>query len=86
MACNKALALINSSHPIPCLAVASLAGLFAIGSGIAWDRSLLIFFVVLLQQISVGLSDGGRALARQTPYSLKESHIELSPGGTTLIG
>jgi 4-hydroxybenzoate polyprenyltransferase len=57
MASKKVLALINSSHPIPCLAVASLAGLFAIGSGIAWDRSLLIFFVVLLQQISVGLSN-----------------------------
>ena len=56
-ASKKVLALINSSHPIPCLAVASFAGLFAIGSGIAWDRSLLVFFVVLLQQISVGLSN-----------------------------
>ena len=39
------------------MAVASFAALFAIGSGIAWDRSLLIFLVVLLQQISVGLSN-----------------------------
>ena len=54
---KKLLALINSSHPIPCLAVASFAGLLGIGSGIPWDRSLLVFFVVLLQQISVGLSN-----------------------------
>jgi len=57
MASKKVVALVNSSHPIPCLAVASFAGLFGLGSGISWDRSLLIFFVVLLQQISVGLSN-----------------------------
>ena len=39
------------------MAVASFAGLLSVGSGNAWDRSLLIFFVVLLQQISVGLSN-----------------------------
>jgi 4-hydroxybenzoate polyprenyltransferase len=39
------------------LAVSSFAGLFAFGSGIPWDRSLLIFLVVLFQQISVGLSN-----------------------------
>ncbi len=39
------------------MAVASFAGLFGLGSGISWDRSLLIFVVVLLQQISVGLSN-----------------------------
>jgi len=57
MASKKLLALINSSHPVPCLAVSSFAGLFSIGSGVSWDRSLQIFFVVLLQQISVGLSN-----------------------------
>jgi 4-hydroxybenzoate polyprenyltransferase len=57
MASKKLLALINSTHPIPCLAVASFAGLLGIGLGISWDRSLLIFLVVLLQQISVGLSN-----------------------------
>lgn len=54
---KKALALINSSHPIPCLAVASFAALFATASGNSWDTSLLIFLIVLLQQISVGLSN-----------------------------
>jgi 4-hydroxybenzoate polyprenyltransferase len=54
---KKALALINSSHPIPCLAVASFAALFATASGNSWDTSLLIFLVVLLQQISVGQSN-----------------------------
>ena len=57
MTSKKLLALINSSHPIPCLAVASFAGLLGLGLGIAWDRSMLIFLVVLLQQISVGLSN-----------------------------
>lgn len=57
MKSKKLVALIKSTHPIPCLAVASFAGLIGIGSGITWDRSLLIFLVVLLQQISVGLSN-----------------------------
>ena len=57
MKSKKLVALIKSTHPIPCLAVASFAGLIGIGSGITWDRSLLIFLMVLLQQISVGLSN-----------------------------
>jgi 4-hydroxybenzoate polyprenyltransferase len=57
MTSKKLLALIYSTHPIPCLAVASFAGLFGIGLGISWERSLLIYLVVLLQQISVGLSN-----------------------------
>lgn len=54
---KKVIALVNSSHPVPCLAVSSFAGLFSFGFGIPWDRSLLIFLVVLFQQISVGLSN-----------------------------
>jgi 4-hydroxybenzoate polyprenyltransferase len=57
MTSKKLLALVNSTHPIPCLAVASFAALLGIGLGIAWNRSLLIFAVVLMQQISVGLSN-----------------------------
>lgn len=56
-ASKKALAFIHSSHPIPCLVVASFAALFATASGNSWHTSLLIFFVVLLQEISVGLSN-----------------------------
>jgi 4-hydroxybenzoate polyprenyltransferase len=54
---NKVLALIRSSHPIPCLAVSLFAAVFALGLGFSLQRSLLVFFVVLLQQISVGLSN-----------------------------
>jgi 4-hydroxybenzoate polyprenyltransferase len=54
---NKALALINSSHPIPCFAVALFSGLFGIGSGLPVETCLIIFTAVLLQQISVGLSN-----------------------------
>ena len=57
MKSKKLVALIKSTHPIPCLAVASFAGLLGLGLGISWDRSVLIFLVVLLQQISVGLSN-----------------------------
>lgn len=51
------MALIRASHPIPCLAVALFSGLLGIGLGLPIDRCVLIFAVVLLQQISVGLSN-----------------------------
>jgi 4-hydroxybenzoate polyprenyltransferase len=51
------LALIRASHPIPSLAVSSFAALFSLGSGLPLNSSLLIFTAVLLQQISVGLSN-----------------------------
>lgn len=54
---KKVTALITSSHPIPCLAVSGFAALFALGSGVPLGRTLLIFVSVLLQQISVGLSN-----------------------------
>lgn len=54
---SKVLALVNSSHPIPCLAVALFSGLFGIGSGLPIETSSIIFAAVLLQQISVGLSN-----------------------------
>jgi 4-hydroxybenzoate polyprenyltransferase len=54
---SKALALIRSSHPIPCLSVALFSGLLAIGLGLPEERAGLIFVAVLLQQISVGLSN-----------------------------
>lgn len=54
---KKLLALIRATHPIPCLAVASFSALFGIGAGVPFDRSMVIFLVVLLQQISVGLSN-----------------------------
>ncbi|CAB4951326.1 unannotated protein [freshwater metagenome] len=54
---NRALAFLRSSHPIPCLAVASFAALFAFVNSLSLGRSSLIFLAVLLQQISVGLSN-----------------------------
>lgn len=54
---NRWLGLIQSSHPIPCLAVSLFAAVFGLALGIPWERSLLIFFMVLLQQVSVGLSN-----------------------------
>lgn len=53
----KSLALIRSTHPIPCLAVASFAAIFAFGNSLSSGRSSVIFLAVLLQQISVGLSN-----------------------------
>lgn len=57
LAASKALALIRSSHPIPCLAVATFAGMFCLSNGTPFDRGLTIFLAVLFQQISVGLSN-----------------------------
>ena len=57
IATNKTVALINCSHPMPSLAVSLFSALFSIGSGLTLDRSLIIFLAVLLQQLSVGLSN-----------------------------
>jgi 4-hydroxybenzoate polyprenyltransferase len=54
---NKSIALIRACHPIPCLAVSLFAGMFSVGLGIPLERSLVIFLAMLLQQISVGLSN-----------------------------
>jgi len=54
---KKAIALIQSCHPLPCLAVALFSGMFSLGSGCPLDRSAAIFLAMLLQQISVGLSN-----------------------------
>ena len=54
---SNALALIPSCHTIPCLAVASFSALLAVGLGLPLERCGVIFAAVLLQQISVGLSN-----------------------------
>ena len=54
---KRAVALFLSSHPLPCLAVALFSGLFSIGAGVSLSHSLVIFLAMLLQQISVGLSN-----------------------------
>lgn len=54
---RKVLAIVNSCHPIPCLAVSSFAGMFAYGSGLQLERCLWIFLAVLFHQFSVGFSN-----------------------------
>lgn len=54
---TKALALVSASHPLPCLAVSLFAGLFSFTLGNPMDRSAVVFFAMLFQQISVGLSN-----------------------------
>ena len=56
-ATKKVTALVQSSHPIPCLAVALFSGMFSLGSGVSLGHSLAVFVAMLLQQISVGLSN-----------------------------
>ena len=53
---RQVIALIRCTHPLPCLAVSSFAGLIAFAHNSSLASSLSIFAVVLLQQISVGLS------------------------------
>jgi len=54
---KQLLAYIRCTHPLPCLAVSSFAGLIAFSHNSSLASSLSIFAVVLLQQISVGLSN-----------------------------
>ena len=54
---RQVIALIRCTHPLPCLAVSSFAGLIAFAHNSSIASSLAIFAVVLLQQISVGLSN-----------------------------
>lgn len=54
---QQVIALIRCTHPLPCLAVSSFAGLIAFAHNSSFASSLAIFAVVLLQQISVGLSN-----------------------------
>ena len=54
---NKFLAIVNSCHPIPCVAVSSFAGMFAFGTGLPIDRCLWIAIAVLFHQFSVGFSN-----------------------------
>ena len=54
---QQLIAVIRCTHPLPCLAVSSFAGLIAFAHNSSLASSLSIFAVVLLQQISVGLSN-----------------------------
>jgi 4-hydroxybenzoate polyprenyltransferase len=54
---NQVLALIRATHPLPCLAVSSFAGIIAFAHSQSIGRSLVIALAVLLQQFSVGLSN-----------------------------
>ena len=54
---GKFIAIVNSCHPVPCLAVSSFAGMFAYGSGLSIARCLWIFLAVLFHQFSVGFSN-----------------------------
>ena len=54
---RKLLAVVNSCHPIPCIAVSTFAGMFAYGSGLPLERCLWIIFAVLFHQFSVGFSN-----------------------------
>lgn len=54
---TKGIAILNSCHPIPCLAVSSFAGMLGYAFGFPIDRCLWIFFAVLFHQFSVGFSN-----------------------------
>ncbi|CAB4539841.1 MAG: 1,4-dihydroxy-2-naphthoate prenyltransferase [Actinobacteria bacterium] len=54
---NRGLALIKCTHPLPCLAVSSFAAVISFSHSNSIGTSLVIFIAVLLQQISVGLSN-----------------------------
>jgi len=57
MVANRLGFLLKSTHPMPSLAVALFATLFAVGIGLETQRVALVGLAVLLQQFSVGLSN-----------------------------
>jgi|TARA_B110000259_G_scaffold185756_1_gene235482 4-hydroxybenzoate polyprenyltransferase len=57
MFASRLSSLLKSTHPMPSLAVALFATLFAVGGGLAVERVALVGLAVLLQQFSVGLSN-----------------------------
>ncbi|MFM1995408.1 MAG: hypothetical protein RLZZ610_925 [Actinomycetota bacterium] len=69
---SKGWALLNSTHPIPSLAVATFVTLFSMGIGTTLGRSFLIGFTVLLQQFSVGLSNDWLDYKRDLASSRKD--------------
>ena len=57
MVASRLSFLFKSTHPMPSLAVALFATLFAVGIGLDAGRIALVGLAVLLQQFSVGLSN-----------------------------
>ena len=57
MGASRIKFLFKSTHPMPSLAVALFATLFAVGIGLDAGRVALVGLAVLLQQFSVGLSN-----------------------------
>jgi len=57
MVANRLGFLLKSTHPMPSLAVALFATLFAVGIGLETQRVALVGLAVLLQQFSVGVSN-----------------------------
>ncbi len=57
MLLKRAQALLKTTHPIPSIAVASFAVLFAFGLGLPPEKLVLVGLAVLTQQFSVGLSN-----------------------------
>ena len=54
---SQSIALVKCTHPLPCLAVSSFAGVISFAHSHSIEQSLVISFAVLLQQFSVGLSN-----------------------------
>ena len=71
---GRALDLILASHPGPTLAVCTLAGALAIGSG-AGARSLLIVAAVLAGQLSVGWANDWRDAGRDAAVGRRDKPV-----------
>lgn len=63
---SKLLALLNSTHLVPSLAVTLFAVLFGFGLDLTLERVVLVGLAVLMQQFSVGLSNDWLDFERDT--------------------
>lgn len=69
---KQLIALLNSTHLIPSIAVTTFALLFGAGSNLPTDRLALVGLAVLAQQFSVGLSNDWLDFARDKRVDRKD--------------
>ena len=82
---SKLSFLFKSTHPMPSLAVALFATLFAVGIGLETQRVAIVGFAVLLQQFSVGLSNDWLDHKRDRAAGRTDKPVARGSVGVSLV-
>jgi 4-hydroxybenzoate polyprenyltransferase len=81
----RLISLFRSSHPMPSLSVAGFAFLFGLGIGLSVGKSALAGLAVLLQQLSVGLSNDWLDLKRDKAVGRKDKPVAKGEISSSLV-